>query len=349
MGRNGGTLAGFGAMNVVASLLLAGILAGSWWGTGVVLRYAKAKSVLDVPNERSSHTTPTPRGGGLALCVMILGGIVIGWAGGWIERGVALALLPSAAAVAAVSWQEDRRGVPAGVRFLVHVVAAAWVVHAFGPVISFGSAANASLGVLGFLLTLLGVVWVVNLFNFMDGIDGIGAGQAVTVGLIAALLCWRAGDRQTAWLSASLAMGALGFLRWNWPPARVFLGDVGSVFLGFMLAAVGILAAQRGDIPLTGWMLLMGVFLVDATVTLLRRIARRERWFAPHRSHAYQRAVQAGWSHGAVSGAVMTVNFALGALVWLAVSHPRSAGLAYAAGLVLLIAWYLRAEREHPM
>ncbi len=332
-----------------AVVTLAFALAASWWGTGLVLRFAVARSLLDVPNERSSHSTPTPRGGGVAIVVVVLAGLLAATAGGWVRGTIALALVPSGAAVALVSWFDDRRGVPQSIRFLVHLAAAAWVVYCFGPVETLEAGGTLRLGVLGPILTVLGIVWMANLFNFMDGIDGLAAGEALTVGLAAMLLCWRAEDLEPAWLAALVAVAAAGFLPWNWSPARIFLGDVGSVFLGFMLASLGVLTSQRGDVPATGWLVLLGVFLLDATITLLRRFARGERWFAAHRSHAYQRAVQAGLTHAQVSGAVMAVNGVLALLVWWAVARPHWAVGAYGGALILLLALYWSVGRALPM
>lgn len=336
-------------MNVGAIAMLGIALVATWWGTGVVRRFALARSLLDVPNERSSHSTPTPRGGGLAIAIVVLTGILVGSAGGWIRTSVALALVPSGLAVAAVSWLDDRRPVPAWIRLLIHVCAAAWVVYCFGPVESVDAGRTVSLGPLGPILTVLGIAWTANLFNFMDGIDGLAAGEAVTVGLGAMLLCWRTGDFEPAWLAGLVAVAAAGFLPWNWSPARIFMGDVGAVFLGFMLASLGVLAHQRGDVPAAGWLVLLGVFFVDATITLIRRVVRRERWYAAHRSHAYQRAAQAGYSHARVTGFVMALNGVLALLVWLAVAQPRWAAPAYGAALLLLLVLYWRVGRALPM
>lgn len=332
-----------------ALIALAVALAASWWGTGLMLRFAKARALLDVPNERSLHSTPMPRGGGIAIVVVVLAGILVGTAGGWIRGSIALALIPSGLAVALVSWLDDRRGMPQWARFLVHLAAAGWVVYCFGPVETLEAGGTLRLGMLGPVLTVLGIAWMANLFNFMDGIDGLAAGEALTVGLAAMLLCWRAGDLEPAWLAALVAVAAAGFLPWNWSPARIFLGDVGSVFLGFMLASLGVLTAQRGDVPAIGGLVLLGVFFLDATVTLLRRFARRERWFVAHRSHAYQRAVQAGLTHAQVTGAVMALNGVLALLVWWAVTRPAWAGLAYGGALILLLLLYRKVERGLPM
>ena len=332
-----------------AVITLAVALAGSWWGTGLVRRFAMERSLLDIPNERSSHSVPTPRGGGVAVVVVVLVGILAGAAGGWIRASIAVALVPSGAAVALVSWLDDHRGVPQSIRFLVHLSASAWVVYCLGPVEIFGAGGALPLRLLEAIITVLGIAWMANLFNFMDGIDGLAAGEALTVGLAAMLLCWRAEDLEPTWLAALVVVSAAGFLPWNWSPAKIFLGDVGSVFLGFILASLGVLTSQRGDLPAAGWLVLLGVFFVDATITLLRRFARGERWFAAHRTHAYQRAVQAGLTHRQVSGGVMAVNAGLALLVWWAVARPVWAGAAYGGALILLLILYWRVGRAVPM
>jgi Fuc2NAc and GlcNAc transferase len=335
-------------LSAVVALLVASAL--SWCGTRSVLGFLRARSVLDVPNERSSHSTPTPRGGGLAFVAVILAGILIGVAAGWVRGAVAIALVPSAGAIGLVGWIDDRRGLPAQFRLLVHLVAAVWVVYCFGPAASLElGPLSLSLGPAAGIVSVLGLVWLSNLFNFMDGIDGIAGGEAASVAVVAALLCLRAGDAEPAWLFLLVAAAVAGFLPWNWAPARVFMGDTGSVVLGFLLGALALLANQRDDIPALGSALLLGVFLLDATLTLVRRIVRRERWTAAHRSHAYQRAAQAGESHARVSGAVIAINVLLGGLVWAGLAWRGWTPGFYGVGLLFLLALYLRIERLRPM
>jgi len=337
-------------MTLSAVMTLLAALGLSWWGTRGVLRFLRARAVLDVPNERSSHSKPTPRGGGLAFVAVILVGILAGVAAGWVRVADAVALVPSAGAIGLVGWIDDRRGLPARFRLVVHIAAAVWVVYCFGPVTTLEvGTVWLPLGPAAAIVSVLGLVWLSNLFNFMDGIDGIAGGEAVSVAIVAALLCLRAGDTEPAWLFLLVAAAVLGFLSWNWAPARVFMGDSGSVVLGFLLGALALLEHQRTVVPALGSALLFGVFLMDATLTLIRRMARRERWTSAHRSHAYQRAVQAGMSHARVSGTVIALNVLLGALVWAGVTWPRWTPAFYGAGVVLLLAVYLCVERLRPM
>ncbi len=334
---------GFALVTLVLALL------ASWWGTGRLRRFPMARARLDIPNEPSAHSSP-PRGGGVAIVVVVLAGILAGAAGGWVRDSTAVALVPSGAAVALVSWLDDRRrGMPRRVRLLGHLAAAAWVVYCFGPVEALVLPGPPWLGGLGAVLSVLGIAWITNLFNFMDGIDGLVAGEALTVGLAALLLCWRVDDLEPTWLAALVVVATAGFLPWNWHPARIFLGDVGSVFLGFILASLAVLTGQRGDIPAAGWLVLLAVFVLDATFTLFRRWARGERGLEAHRNHACQRAVQAGLTHAQVSGTVMAVNGLLALLVWWAVARPHWAVAAYGAALLLVLALYLRVGRALPM
>jgi Fuc2NAc and GlcNAc transferase len=297
---------------------------GDWWllplvlltaflMTGLIRRGAGRVALLDIPNQRSSHTTPTPRGGGLAIAgAFTLGTIGLVASAPLDQAGFPLLLLLTSLLVAGVGLWDDLRQLSAGRRILVHLLAAlllVWGLCRGGP----ESWALEPLALLGGLGLVLVVVWSLNLFNFMDGIDGLAAGEAAFVaGSAALLLSWR-GDFPEIQLLLLLATACLGFLVWNWPPARIFMGDVGSGFLGFVLAGLALRTAIfRADLPLACWLILPGVFLADATFTLLRRMARRERWYDAHRSHAYQQAAARSGSHRSVTLAVLAIN-----LFWL--------------------------------
>ena len=329
-------------MGVTAGAVLLFAFALSWWGTGRVRHFAITRAVLDVPNERSLHTTPTPRGGGLAIAAVVLVGIAAAAAIGWVRFEVAIAFVPGGVAMVLLGWLDDRRSLSPAARLVVHLMAATWVVYWIGPVraLSFGTA-SIGLGWLATPLSILGIVWLLNLFNFMDGIDGIAAVEAVMVSAAAGLFCWWEGDSEVAWLAALIAAASAGFLPWNWMPARIFMGDAGSTFLGFMLGSLALLADRRGALPVVAWTVLLCVFIVDATLTVSGRLVRRERVFEAHRTHAYQRAVQSGWSHAAVSVAVVVLNVTLTVLVGGAVARPAWAPAAYGLALALVIVGYL--------
>lgn len=319
-------------------------------GTGLVRRYALARSVLDIPNERSSHAVPTPRGGGLAVAVALLAAIGIAGIVGYVEARLATALFLGGTLVAGIGWIDDHSHVPARWRALVHLAAASlalWCLGGLGS-IRIGEAAI-GLGLAGSILALVGIVWLVNLYNFMDGIDGIAGGEAVLVGSIGALLSFLVGASSIALCSALVAAAAAGFLIWNWPPAKIFMGDVGRSLLGFVFGVIAVASEVGGGPPLLAWVILLGVFVFDSTATLIRRVMAGEQWYSAHRSHAYQRGVQAGWSHRRMTSMVLALTAVLGALA--AVGTWRSSLLpgTFGAGVILLVAAYLSVERARPM
>ena len=276
---------------------------------------------MDHPNERSLHATPTPRIGGLG----ILAGVLFAWV--WLIDAVLLPVLLGTLALAAVSVLDDMRGLPVGIRFLAHFVAAAGCLLAFG----FNGWA--------LLAGTLAVVWTTNLYNFMDGSDGLAGGMA-TIGFGAlALAAWLGGAPALAALCAAIAAAALAFLRFNFPPARVFMGDAGSIPLGFLAAMLGIVGTMQqvwsGLFPL----LVFSPFIVDASVTLVRRTLRGEKIWKAHRSHYYQRVVLLGASHRQLALAAYLLMVVMAALAFaLAILPKYSLGvLAISVAIYLLL------------
>lgn len=312
-------------------------------------RYALARALIDVPNERSSHSVPTPKGGGLAIALVVLGGLALLSTLGQVGPHVAVGLGGGGGLVAVVGWLDDHRGLSASVRLTVHVVAAAWTVAWLGgmPDLTVGEGAL-HLGLPGAILAVLGVVWATNLYNFMDGIDGLSAAEAVAVGLVGALLL-APREPSLAFVALLLAAAAAGFLVWNWPPARLFMGDVGSGFLGFLFGGLSVATENAHALPVLVWLVLLGPFFVDATVTLIRRVVRGEGWQVAHRAHAYQRAVQAGWSHGRVTGMVVALSAALGLAASLVVRNQALLGPVLGGAACVLGVIYLVVERWRPM
>jgi Fuc2NAc and GlcNAc transferase len=327
-------------MTAAGAGLVFAVALASFAGTAVALTYAR-RHLLDVPSERSSHQVATPRGGGIAIAAASLCGIAFAALLDWVPVRAGAALAGGGALVAAVGWLDDHRGMGAGVRLLVHAVAAAWAVWWLGPLAGTGAA--------GAALAVVGIVWAVNLYNFMDGIDGLAAAEAVTVAAAAgALLAARAQPGLA--LAAGLAgAGALGFLPWNAPRARIFMGDVGSGLLGYLFGVLTLAAHNAGSLIVPAWLTLLGVFVFDATVTLARRIAAGERLASAHRQHAYQRMVHAGWAHWRVTLAAVLANAGLAALVWWDLRTGGSGVRALVAGVAGLGACYLAVERAAPL
>lgn len=323
----------------LAFVLTGAASAAATWG---VLRLLERRGVYDRPNERSSHQSPTPRGGGLAVVpVLLVAWILVAlWQGGappgfaWVLGGTAL--------LGVLSWVDDLHGLPVILRLGVHVAA---VVLGLIGLSGAGPVFQGLLPVhLDFALAAVAWVWFLNLFNFMDGIDGISGIEAGSIGLGLALV-GLAGSWPSEMVLPPLvaAAAALGFLVWNWAPAKVFLGDVGSVPLGYLLGWLLLIAAAKGFWAVA--LILPLYYLADASITLARRALHGERVWHSHREHFYQLAVQRGLSHSQVSARILVCNFALIALaVGSALRLPWLA-LGIAALPVGLLLWHF--ERGH--
>lgn len=308
--------------------------------TGVVRYYSLRNEIIDIPNERSSHKVPTPSGGGLAFVVLFL--LLIPWLP--VERNVLIALVGGGALVAAIGWIDDRVSLSAALRAGVHVVAAVWALAWLGglPALELGFT-SLHLGWVGWPLGVFAIVWLINLYNFMDGIDGLAGGQAVVASLAGGALLFAGGFPAFGELVWTLAAVVLGFLVWNWAPAKIFMGDVASAFLGYVFAVLAISSEAVGGPPILLWVLLLGVFIVDATATLIRRILQGEPLFEAHRSHAYQLATQMGHSHARVSASAIGLMIGLAGLAWMGWRWPGMmvAGVVVGYGGLALSWWHV--------
>lgn len=278
--------------------------------TAVLRRYAVARSLIDIPNARSSHSVPTPRGGGLAIVVTFLSVLCLLFASNLISADNFIAGAGAGALVAIIGFMDDHGHIAARWRLLGHFLAAVWALAWLGglpPVSAFGQIIN--LGWIGFVVATLYLVWMLNLYNFMDGIDGIAGVEALTSCLGACVLYWLGGIADLIWSPLLLAACVGGFLVWNFPPAKIFMGDAGSGFLGIVLGILSLQAAFISFDFFWGWMILLGVFVVDATFTLFRRLLRGEKVYEAHRSHAYQFASRRYRKHLPVTIAVGLINF----------------------------------------
>jgi Fuc2NAc and GlcNAc transferase len=298
----------------------------SWLLTGLILRAATRLSILDHPNLRSSHTTPTPRGGGLGIVIVVLGAVVCLYSLGEMPIEPFASVLVGGIFVAGSGAADDYRHIPAGWRFLLQVIVASFAVLTLGglPGIQVGSQVI-DLGLPGDLMAIIFIVWLINLYNFMDGIDGIAAVEAICVaGSALAIMPIHSTDGYTTTLLIVFVAAVLGFLVWNWPPARIFMGDVGSGFIGFVLAMFAIISSGIGLLPIWVWLILAGVFVVDATVTLITRIILGEEWYSAHNNHAYQKAARRLKSHKSVTLAVLMINILwLLPMAWVASARPE--------------------------
>lgn len=281
--------------------------------TGVMRRYALSRSLMDVPNDRSSHKLPTPRGGGVAVVLCFLISLCALLKVGLIEWSVFAAFMGAGASTALLGFLDDHGHIAARWRLLGHFAAAAWALFwlgGFPPLTIMG--VELDLGWIGHLLAVFYLVWMLNLYNFMDGIDGIASVEAVCACGGGALLMWFAASPTLPVLPLCVAFSVVGFLFWNFPPARIFMGDAGSGFLGITLGLLTIQAAWLDMHFFWGWLILLGVFISDATFTLIRRLLNGEKPYEAHRSHAYQYASRLYGRHLPVTLAVVVVN-----IIWL--------------------------------
>ncbi len=326
-----------------AGVLFICVFAASLAATRGVLAIVQRRAILDLPNERSSHTVPTPKGGGIAIVGILIP--VWYWLAAPAGGQAALVLSAAAFGLALLSWIDDLKEIQAGWRLLGQAVAVSLVFALTPPPLLFGSALPPSVDML-----VTGVLWLwfINVYNFMDGIDGLAATQTITIGAGITLLAAIAG---LGWVFAAQGLAAaaagLGFLWWNRPPARIFMGDVGSVTLGFLLGWL-LLEVARSGLGAAALILPL-YFLADATVTLIRRALRLQPLWRAHREHYYQQAIDAGASHGSVVARVLAVNLLLIGLAALAAQGQPAWALAGAAVLVcLLLAQFARKRALTP-
>lgn len=322
--------------------------------TAALRNYAISRSLMDVPNARSSHLVATPRGGGVAIVVAFIVSLIFLYAAGLITPSAFFASAGAGVSTALIGFMDDHGHIAARWRLLGHFAAAVWLLGWIGglpPIELFVTYVN--LGWVGHVLAAFYLVWMLNLYNFMDGIDGIASVEAICACLGACLLYWFAGLDNLIWGPLLLAVSVAGFLCWNFPPAKIFMGDAGSGFLGIMLGGLSLQAAWASGPMLWAWLILLGVFIVDATFTLFRRLLRGDKVYEAHRSHAYQFASRRFGSHLPVTMAVGAIN-----LLWLlpiamgvtqfGLNSSLGLILAYAP-LVVLAIKFRAGELEKPL
>lgn len=313
--------------------------------TAWVKKVAESAQLLAIPTHRSSHVASTPVGGGLTI-VLVYALTLAFLVYKDMLAGYELAVLCASLPIAGIGLIDDRTPVDFRVRLAIQIAGVMWVLAVLGalPPLTFGSL-QVDMALATWILVPLALIWLTNLYNFMDGVDGIAGIEACCVTLAAGLLLAQAGDLALALICLSLFAASVGFLVWNWPPAKIFMGDVGSGFIGYTLGLVALLSHYHETMSLWSWVLLLAVFIVDATFTLVRRVGRGEPWYQAHRSHAYQHAAQISGSHQTVSVVVLLINlFWLIPLAWLASKHPEYGVYLAVLGIVPLV---IVARRFH--
>jgi Fuc2NAc and GlcNAc transferase len=319
----------------------------------LVLRYARRRNLFDHPNERSLHNAPVPRGGGAAIvfsttvcmtALIFFGSFPPTVLALWILCGLCVGLL---------GWIDDHRNVRVSTRFFVQ-----WLVAIFfiaGLLLAPGVAVPAWVvehHLLVILVGAFGTVWLINLTNFMDGSDGYAGTEALMVAGIGGMIVGKFGGHWTYLAGLCIGGSAAGFLLWNWCPAKIFMGDVGSYFLGFQFAAIIAVSIVNGSGPWT-WLILLIPFVVDASLTLMARIVGGQKWWTAHRSHLYQRMILAGHSHQVVAIGLSTLTlFVLTPVALVVAANPETAlsitAIAYAlAAMIWLVLSKKFVRRDH--
>lgn len=304
-------------------------------------RIALQLGIVDIPNARSSHANPIPRGGGVGIIAGFLLIVAILTHQDLLPAHAGWVILLGTLSIAALGWIDDTRRLSATSRLSVQVFIASAVVFALGgfPQFRFGSWL-VEWASFGSIVAAIGLVWLINLYNFMDGIDGLAASQASVAGLGITAIGVSLFSSQIGFslVAVGLAASSVAFLYWNWPPAQIFMGDVASGTLGFIFGVLALVSELHAGPPLTVWILLLGLFVTDTTLTLIDRWRRGERVTEAHRDHVYQRLVRAGFSHRQVTQSAIGLNMVLlWPAAWISARH------AYLAPWILIVVFSILA------
>ncbi len=328
--------------------LLAAVLV-SFTLTGLALLYAQRVGMIDTPSARRSHNRPTARGGGIAITISMLLFLLLPVP--VTDNTTVLLLFVSALSVITITgWVDDHRPLAARLRFAIQFLVAATVVAYYivlVPETRFDTASVATILIATGLL--LAICWNINLVNFMDGSNGLAAFTGLFCSLLLAWLFHQAGDRSGILIAATSAAAIAGFLPWNWPLGRIFMGDAGSYAIGFTLAFLSVHAFSTELVSLWQLILVQSVFVVDSTATLVYRVIRGEQWYTAHREHAYQRMLAMGMSHTRVLliYALVNVFLILPVLVFIRSNENLERPIVILTLLILLGCWWLVQGRWH--
>jgi len=277
--------------------------------TGYMRHYALKKNIIDNPNERSSHTVPTPRGGGVSIVItflLVLVGLMISHQ---LQLTTGTILVSTGLGVAVLGFLDDHGHINSMLRLAIHfliAIGAVFFLGGFSEVTLFNG--NLHLGWVANIIAILFLVWLLNLYNFMDGINGIASVEAITTLLSLAFIYLLLDSQLSSELLFILAASVFGFVLWNFPKARIFMGDAGSGFLGLILGILALISLKTDPALFCAWIICLGVFVVDATFTLIRRVINGHKMYDAHRSHAYQYASRKYNSHTTVTIGVLLIN-----------------------------------------
>ncbi len=332
------------------ALILLTLFLFSWSCTALFRQFALKKDLIDHPNSRSSHVQPTPRAGGLVFCILFLITLIalpifkLAPVDSFKVLGVPAML------IAVLGYLDDVYSLPARLRFAVQISAAVLFLHFLEA--DYSAYLHGWLiawhGV-GFLLMILGTVWSTNLYNFMDGTDGIASVEAICVYGMGGVLLWLQGAHTLAYLAWALVAGVCGFLVWNWPRAKIFMGDVASSFLGFLIIPFALFGYFEYGLSIFVWFILYLAFTLDATLTLMRRLVHGDKIWQAHKLHAYQRLHQAGYTHKQVLYVIIALNSVFSGVALFAMQHAGWLVETTLIAVVVYVCFYVFVEFKKPM
>lgn len=314
--------------------------------------YAKKAQLVAIPNDRSSHQNLVPLGAGVIFVLFWIVIWIVGFLLNWCSLKELLIFLPATCMVSVVGYWDDHEHLTAKKRLIAQLLASIFVVTMVGKVevLHLFGLSTSYLGYYSVPLTLLGLIWSTNLYNFMDGLDGVAGVEAVFVFGMGGLLFWHAKAFHFALLSWMLVFVVAGFLIWNWPKAKVFMGDVGSYFLGFLVGLFSLIGDLWYNIPVAVWFILYGIFWFDATVTVIRRFFRGENLAIAHREHAFHRLQRLGFSHKQVLYGIIVLNIVLSVIViYTLFINPYHLKWGLLLTLIILTSIYCFIEKLKPM
>ena len=319
------------------ALLLLAVALFSWFAVGQLKNILTRLQIVDRPNDRTLHQGAIPRGGGLVIAVVLIVSLLaLGYISDRLQMLGAVGLIILCWAL--LSWWDDRHQLSASVRVLIQGGLSVLIILAFGyvDVIQVSQTNAVALGLSGAAITWVGMMWFTNMYNFMDGMDGLAASQSIIGAVTISFWLWNFGDQSLALTCMLLASACYGFIIWNWYPAKIFLGDVGSITLGAFFSILIIIGSHRYAFPVLSFVLLFGVFVFDASLTVMRRIVRREKFWLPHRSHYYQRLAQQGLAHDRIVIGLIVLMLICSLLATISLQYRDIIWLCVVAELVLL-------------
>ena len=314
--------------------LVAGTAVATALLTGVAVRYSRHAGLLDMPGERRSHEEVTPRGGGIAIIICLVVALLVCRQTGWIGLPLFLTWISPMLMVAAIGWWDDHSPLSARFRFLIQVLAVLTLLAGFHA--TYGLSGNT-----GFIM-FFAALWLLNLFNFMDGSHGLAAGQGIFAALVFAGLLFDSGAEEAALSALLVAAVCIGFIPWNFPRPRVFMGDVASGAIGLAFAILGIWGFLAGNLTPALILVVLSTFIMDASLTLLNRMYRRQKWYTAHTEHAYQRLIVMGCGHTKTFLLYQAVNVivVLPGVVWMRYFEGIQWTIAGTIMIAQALAWF---------